>query len=239
MQLIKAHRKQASFKLGIQGPAGSGKTYSSLFLAYGLCGDWNKIAVVDTEHHSASLYAHLGAYHVLPLEPPFTPERYIQAIEQCQNAGMQVIILDSISHEWGGSGGILEIHGRMMGNSFTNWSKVTPRHNAFVDAMIRCKAHVIATIRSKQAYVLNQVNGKFVPQKIGLKGITREGLDYELTTMLNLSMEHRATVTKDRTGLFKSSPEFIINPKVGQKLHAWCNGSTRTASIQSAASETG
>ena len=232
MQIIKAHRKHASIKLGIQGPAGSGKTYSSLLLAYGLCGDWNKIAVIDTEHYSASLYAHLGAYQVLPLEPPYTPERYIEAIEQCLEAGMQVIILDSISHEWGGSGGILEVHGRMTGNSFTNWSKVTPRHNGFVDRMLQSPCHLIATIRTKQAYVLNQVNGKYVPEKVGLKGITREGMDYELTTVLNLDMQHKARASKDRTGLFESMPAFTITPRTGQRIRQWCEQTTNSKPLK-------
>lgn len=131
MELRKAERKQAKIKLGLQGPSGSGKTYSALLLAYGLVQDWAKVAVIDTENHSADLYAHLGDYRVLPLNRPYTPERYIQAIQACEDASMEVIIIDSITHEWDGAGGILETHGNMTGNSFTNWNKVTPRHNAF------------------------------------------------------------------------------------------------------------
>ena len=99
-------------KLGLQGPSGSGKTYSALLLANGLSDDWNKIAVIDTENGSADLYAHLGNYQVLQLTKPFTPERYIEAIETCEKQGMKVVIIDSISTEWEGSGGILENHSR-------------------------------------------------------------------------------------------------------------------------------
>ena len=206
MELRNAERKQAKIKMGLQAPSGAGKTYSALLLAYGLINDWSRIAVIDTENHSADLYAHLGNYQVLAFEQPFSPERYIQAIEVCEKAGMEVIILDSISHEWEGVGGILDIHGAMMGNSFTNWAKVTPRHNAFVQKLLQSSSHIIATIRSKQDYVLSEKNGKMVPEKIGLKGVTREGLDYEFTIVLELDLKHQATATKDRTQLFMDKP---------------------------------
>jgi hypothetical protein len=223
MELRNAERRQAKIKMGLQAPSGAGKTYSALLLAYGLVNNWASIAVIDTENHSADLYAHLGNYQVLALEQPFTPERYIQAIETCERAGMEVIIIDSISHEWEGVGGILDIHGAMMGNSFTNWSKVTPRHNAFVQKILQASSHIIATIRSKQDYVLSEKNGKMVPEKIGLKGVTREGLDYEFTIVLELDLKHMATATKDRTGLFMDKPSFIITPDTGKRILNWCN----------------
>lgn len=222
MELRNAERKQAKIKMGLQAPSGAGKTYSALLLAYGLINDWSRIAVIDTENHSADLYAHLGNYQVLAFEQPFSPERYIQAIEVCEKAGMEAIILDSISHEWEGVGGILDIHGAMMGNSFTNWAKVTPRHNAFVQKVLQSASHIIATIRSKQDYVLSEKNGKMVPEKIGLKGVTREGLDYEFTIVLELDLKHQATATKDRTQLFMDKPSFIITPENGKTIKSWC-----------------
>lgn len=135
MELRKSNRSQARIRMALQGPSGSGKTYSALLLAYGICKDWNKVAVIDTENHSADLYSHLGDYNVLTLTAPFTPERYIEALDKCESAGMDVIVIDSISHEWEGDGGILDIHSQMVGNSFTNWSKLTPRHNALVQKM--------------------------------------------------------------------------------------------------------
>ena len=167
------------------GCSGGGKTMSALLIAFGITQDWNKIAVIDSENQSSHLYAHLGSYKVLNLEPPFTPERYIQAIEVCEKAGIEVIILDSISHEWDGRGGILDIHSNMAGTSFINWSKLTPRHNSFVEKMLQSNCHIIATIRSKQDYVLNEKNGKQIPEKVGLKGVTREGMDYEFTLVLD------------------------------------------------------
>ena len=135
---------------------------------------------------------------------------------------MEAIIIDSISHEWEGVGGILDIHGAMMGNTFTNWAKVTPRHNAFVQKILQSNCHIVATIRSKQDYVLSEKNGKMVPEKIGLKGVTREGLDYEFTIVLELDLKHMATSTKDRTQLFMDKPSFIITPDTGKTIKAWC-----------------
>jgi hypothetical protein len=222
MDLRQAERKQAKIKMGLQGPSGSGKTYSALLIGYGLTNDWSKIAVIDTENHSADLYAHLGGYKVLNLSKPFSPEIYIEAIELCEKAGMEVIIIDSISAEWEGQGGILEIHGNMTGNTFTNWNKITPRHNAFVQKMLQSPCHLIATIRSKQDYVLSEKNGKMVPEKVGLKGITREGLDYEFTVVMDLDIKHNATASKDRTGMFMDKPQWVITEKTGQRIMQWC-----------------
>lgn len=222
MNLQTAERKQAKIKMGLMGPSGSGKTYSSLLIAFGMTKDWSKVAVIDTENHSADLYAHLGNFNVLALEKPFTPEKYIEAIEVCEKAGMKVIVIDSISHEWEGSGGILDIHGAMIGNTFTNWSKVTPRHNDFVQKLLQSPCHIIATIRSKQDYVLSEKNGKMVPEKVGLKGVTREGLDYEFTVVLDLDIKHQATASKDRTNLFMDKPSFLITERVGEMIKEWC-----------------
>jgi hypothetical protein len=222
-QLHQAKRSKAKIKVGLQGPSGGGKTYSALLLAHGLCNDWPKIAVIDTENHSADLYSHLGGYNVLHLEAPYTPERYSSAIEACEKAGMEVIIIDSVSHEWEGKGGILDIHSTMQGNSFTNWSKLTPRYNEFIQKILQSPAHIIATIRTKQDYVLSEKNGKQVPEKIGLKGVTREGMDYELTIVFDINMNHLAKASKDRTSLFDKVPEFVITEKTGQRILQWCN----------------
>lgn len=209
--------------MGIQGPSGSGKTYSALLLAFGLTEDWNKVAVIDTENHSSNLYDYLGGYSVLPLCAPFTPERYIEAIRFCISKGVQVIIIDSISHEWEGSGGVLDIHSQMAGNSFTNWAKLTPRHNAFIQELLQSPVHVIANLRTKQDYVLVDKNGKMTPEKVGLKGITREGMDYEFTLMFDLDIKHHAHASKDRTSLFIDQPDFRITPDTGMSIRKWCS----------------
>ena len=223
MQLQKVSRKKAKIKLALQAPSGAGKSLSALLIAHGLCGDWNKIAVVDSENGSANLYAHVGSYQTLIISAPFTPEKYIQAIKTCEDAGIEVIIVDSVSHEWEAMGGVLDMHSKMVGNSFTNWNKLTGRHNAFVQSMLQCNAHIIATIRSKQDYVLNEKNGKMVPEKVGLKGIQRDGLDFEFTIVLDIDIKHNAVASKDRTGLFMDNPEFVITEQTGRIIKEWCN----------------
>ena len=223
MQLQQASRKNAKIKMALQGASGAGKTYGALLLAFGLCGDWSKIAIIDSENHSSELYAHLGRYQVLHIEPPFTPERYIEAIEICEQADIEVIIIDSISHEWEGRGGILEAHSNLAGNSYTNWGKLTPRHNAFIQHMLQSPLHIIGTIRSKQEYVLSERNGKQVPEKVGMKGVTRSGMDYEFTLVFNIDMRNNAIATKDRTSIFSGQPEFKITSEVGKMILDWCN----------------
>lgn len=219
LQFRKAARQRAKIKIGLQGSSGSGKSYSSLLLAKGLVGDWSKIAIIDSENNSADLYANLGNYNVVPISAPYTPEKYILAIQLCIKHGMEAIIIDSISHEWEC---LLDVHANMPGNSFTNWGKITPRHNDFINAILQAPVHVIATIRSKQDYVLSEKNGKMVPEKVGLKGVTRDGMDYEMTIVLDIDTQHQARASKDRTNLFTNVPDFQITEDTGRKIRAWC-----------------
>lgn len=224
MKLQKAQRHQVKLRIGLSGPSGFGKTYSALLMAYGITNDWNKIALIDTENKSASLYSHLGDFNVLSLGEPFTPERYLEAIKLCEDSGIELIIVDSISHEWQGKGGCLEIH-EQLGGRFQDWAKVTPRHNAFIDAIILSKCHLITTSRSKVDYSLDKDgNGKTKVMKLGTKAITREGFEYELTVNFEfLNDKHLVQASKDRTELFSGKPEFIINSSTGKKLIDWCN----------------
>lgn len=222
--LRKATRQKAKIRLGLSAVSGGGKTYSAILIAKGLAkGDLSKVAIIDSENGSADLYAHLGDYSVLPIEAPYTPEKYIQAIIECENAGMEVIIIDSITHEWSGKGGILEIHGSMVGNSFTNWGIITPRHDAFKQKILSSKCHIITTVRRKQDYVMElNDRGKQTPTKVGLKEETREGFEYELTVNLELDQKHNATSSKDRTGLFMDKPHFTPSEETGALILAWC-----------------
>lgn len=226
MELRKSERKKAKIKIALQGSAGSGKTMSALLLAKGLTnGDFSKVAIVDTENKSADLYAHLGDYNVLSMDEPYSPEKYIEAIDVCLRANMEVIILDSLSHCWDY---LLDVHSNMSGNSFTNWGKITPRQNAFVNKILQSNAHIIATMRVKQDYVLNQKDGKYVPEKVGLKAIQRNDLDYEFTIVFDIDIKHSAIASKDRTNLFSSKSEFIINSSTGRKISEWCENGTGT-----------
>ncbi|TWO31507.1 AAA family ATPase [Seonamhaeicola sediminis] len=227
MKLQQAKRSQVKLRLGLSGASGFGKTYSALLLAYGITEDWSKIAIIDTENNSASLYSHLGEYNVLTLEEPFSPERYIEAIKACEGYSQEVIIIDSITHEWSGKGGCLQIH-ESLGGRFQDWSKVSPRHQAFLDAILQSSCHIITTVRRKIDYSLDMnSNGRTRVIKHGTKEITREGFEYELTANFELiNDKHLAKASKDRTGLFMDKPEFVINAATGKKLIQWCNMGT-------------
>lgn len=222
MQLRKSNRRKTKIKLAIQGPSGSGKTYSSLLLAKGLANNnLSKVTVIDTENGSADLYSHLGNYNVVVLSAPYTPEKYIEAIELCEKSGSEVIIIDSISHCWDY---LLQYHSNLTGtNSFKNWGKVTPRQNQFINKILHSDTHIICTMRTKQGYVINNVDGKFTLQKIGLRPIQRNDIEFEFTTVLNIDLNHNSTISKDRTSQFKERSKFIISADTGTKILEWCN----------------
>lgn len=222
--LRKAERKQAKIRMGLFGPSGSGKTFSALLTAKGIAGDWDKVAVIDTENGSADLYSHLGNYNVITLEAPFTPEKYIEAIQACEKAGMIVIVIDSISHEWDGKGGLLESNEliaqtQFKGNTWAAWSKTTPRHQKFIEAIVTSKCHIITCGRSKTETI--QTEDKKI-KKVGMKEITRDGFEYEVTLSFNLDRDgHYATASKDRTRLFIDKEPFVIAEETGIKIKEW------------------
>lgn len=222
MQLKKAERKQVKLRIGLSSPSGGGKTYSALKLARGMATSWDKVAVIDSENDSASLYSDLGDYQVLNLTKPFTPERYIQAIEICEKSGAEVIIIDSVSHEWEGPGGCLEIQDKL-GGRYQDWAKVTPRHKSFVDKIINSSCHVITTARRKTDYDMSKNDkGKMTVTKAGMKEIQRDGFEYDLTLNFALQLpSHYALAEKDRTGKFQDRPEFLIDEETGKELLAW------------------
>lgn len=221
LQLKKATRKQVKLRLNISAPSGAGKTYSALRMAKGLVGDWDKIAVIDTENGSASLYSHLGDFSVIDLQPPFSPEKYTEAISICVDAGIECIIIDSSSHEWTT---LLEeneklAHASFRGNTWAAWSKTTPRHDKFVNSVLHCTAHVITCTRSKTETI--QEGGKV--KKVGMKDLQRDGWEYELTISLNIDRDtHLATPSKDRTNLFEGKQPFLISEKTGEQIKEWC-----------------
>jgi hypothetical protein len=224
LQLRKAERKQAKLRIGLSAPSGAGKTYSALLLASGIASSWDKIALIDTESGSGELYAHLGNYNVIQLEAPFSPERYIEAIQACEEAGMEVIIIDSTSHEWEGKGGCLEINesiaqSKFRGNTWSAWSETTPRHQRFIQAIVGSKCHIITATRNKIDTVMTE--DKKV-KKVGTKEIQREGFEYELTVNFNIDRDtHKVIASKDRTEIFENVDPFVITEETGKKLIKW------------------
>lgn len=233
MQFQKAQRRKARLRLGISGPSGSGKTLGALLIAKGLGG---RIAVIDTERDSASLYSEPmrlpdgtlfepPEFNALSLEPPYTPERFIEAIRAAE-AGHDILIIDSTTAEWSGAGGCLELVDRVAkasfsGNSYMAWSAITPRHRAFLDAMLRSPMHIIATMRSKTETAQVEDGGKKKVIKLGMKTEQRDGVEYEFTTVLDLIHDgHYATASKDRTGLFVGDPK-RLSEETGVALREW------------------
>lgn len=239
MQFQKAERRKAKLRLGITGPSGSGKTLGALMIAKGMGG---KIAVIDTERDSASLYAEQlrlpdgtvfipPNFDTLSLDPPYTPERMIEAIRTAENAGYDICIIDSTTAEWSGMGGCLELVDKVGrssfgGNSYMAWSAITPRHRAFLDAMLRSSMHIIATMRSKTETAQVEDGNKKRVVKLGMKSEQRDGVEYEFTTVLDIIHDgHYATASKDRTGLFTGDPK-RISEETGETLLDWLeNGS--------------
>ncbi len=209
----KATKSQAKARLLFSGASGSGKTTAALTVASAL---GNKIAFIDTEAGSASLYADHFDFDVLEMSPPYSPERFIEAIEAAEDAGYDVIIIDSITHEWSGPGGCLDIKTKL-GDRFQDWAKVSPRHDKFIQSMMRSKAHIIATVRAKQGYFMDE-RGKV--QKSGMEPQQRDGIDFEFTACFNINAAHMAEAQKDRTRLFDGKPE-VVTAETGKRLKAW------------------
>lgn len=235
MAFTKATKQNATIKLAITGPSGSGKTYSALLIAKGLGG---KTALLDTEYGSASLYSDIFEFDAWDEPDPsgFPPEYFIRVIKAAEAAGYQNLIIDSLSHEWTGRGGCLELvdsigRSKCRGNSYVAWGEVTPRHNKLVEAIVGAKMNIIATMRAKTEYVLNKSeNGKAIPQKVGLGSVQRDGMDYEFTTMFELDRDsHIANAGKDRTSLFRDP--VLITEDTGKRIAQWLTSAPKSAHV--------
>ena len=244
LSLKRAKRSQAFLKMGIASPSGGGKTLGALLVAYGLMKKkypnlsdeelWSKIAIIDTENGSGELYVGLdlgylviGEYNAVTINPPFTVDKYLMGMKLCEDNAMEVCIIDSSTHLWSAEGGLLEqqnVAAKRSGNSYTAWRDITPLHNQFVNTMLQCNMHVIATMRSKQEYVQekNQA-GKTIVKKLGLEPEQRKGMEYEFTVFFDVDQDHMAYGSKDRTSLFDNQ-YFKISPETGETLMGWLLG---------------
>lgn len=222
-EFTKATTHQSRLRLALIGPAGSGKTYSALNVAQHL---GQRIAVIDTERGSASKYASLFGFDVLELTS-FAPQTYVQAIQAADAAGYDVLVIDSLSHAWMGKDGALEMVDRAgkrspSGNSFAAWRDVTPHHNAMVDAILACRAHVVVTLRAKTEYVQDKdSNGKTVIRKIGLAPVQRDGLEYEFDVVGDLDQDHNLVVTKSRCPALADAVMARPGKELAEQLRAW------------------
>ena len=258
----RATRAQVKLRIALQAVSGGGKTASSLLLAKGMVAELGRmgklpdlschIGLLDTERDSASLYSHLVEFDTLPLGPPYTVDRYLAGLTKLVRAGYSVIIIDQITHEWHGEGGILSQVKAIQakgGNEYTAWKKPSEEHDRFIDAILDCPTHIICTMRSKTAYALEANDkGKMVPKRIGLQARQREGTEYEFTTVLDLaSGTNVATCHKDRTELFsvgepvpqdakpvrdsRGKPSLGVGVGWGEKLIEWVFTATKAGAV--------
>lgn len=234
MKIEKAQRKAAPLQIALIGMSGSGKTLGALLLAKGITND-GKVVVIDTENGTSNLYADdpmLGgfSFDVIRLSPPYTVDKYIQAIELGENEGYDLIIIDSLSHQWAGQGGLLDKKTAVdekitasgkKSNSYQNWAPITKEHERFKAKLLHAATHLIATMRTKHEYLLERDDtGKYTPKKIGMAPIQREGIEYEFTSVLDIQGDHTYKVSKDRTRQFRNGNE-ALSEVVGKRLREW------------------
>jgi len=209
--------------MAISAPTGYGKTYSALLLAYGITQDWSKIAVIDSENESASLYSDLGEYNTINMQPPYSVDNFCKAVDTCVEAGMEVIIVDSTYHYWHGKGGLLEFN-NSLGGRYQDWAKTNVFYLKWMDKILQTPVHFVCTSRKKQAYeITKDASGKTVVEKKGMEDQIRDGFDYEMTIAFTINnAAHMAEAAKDRTRMFSGGQEFIISSQTGELIRQWC-----------------
>ena len=233
-------------RVAIDGPTGSGKIYTALRLARGMVGPEGRIGLIDTENRSAELYSDDFSFDTIQLAAPYDPRRYTGAIKAFLEAGHDAIIVDSLSHAWAGKGGLLEMvdefknkreHG---GNKFGAWSEATPIQNEMVETILQSPAHMLVTMRSKMAYVLEQNDrGKTTPRKVGMQPIQRDDLEYEFTVILDMDLANRAEVTKTRMSSIAGRVIDKPGEDLGAEIAAWLDSGTARPETPRVRSEDG
>lgn len=214
-----ATREKAKLRMAIDGPAGSGKTYTALRIATRLA-NGGKVAVIDTERGSASKYAGGKPFHFDTDEPSsFSPRDYVTSIKEAVAEGYAVLVIDSLSHAWNGAGGALEIVDSNSDKFGAGWRKVTPMHNALVDAILTAPLHVIVTMRSKMEYVIDEKTKKI--SKVGLKPVQREGMEYEFDVVIDMNDMHVGSVSKSRCSEVADRTYPMPGEELADTLRAW------------------
>jgi DNA polymerase III delta prime subunit len=224
----RAERRKTFIKLAITGTSGSGKTYSALRLARGLVGEKGRIAFIDTENGSATLYDTLTEFDHCEIQPntsgKFSYKDFVAKVQEAEQMGYDCVIIDSATHLWQGilaDKENLDLQGK--GNSFTNWAQPTKDFNATIQKFLQSRIHLISCMRSKTDYVLEtNEKGKQAPRKVGLAPMMRDGIEYEFTTVFDvMAPSHYANTSKDRTGMFVDEGNFLITEETGRNIAAW------------------
>lgn len=222
-----AKRSDIRMKMALAGKSGAGKTLGALLIAKGIVSDITAVGVAQTESGRAQCYIDkVGKFKVMEMAPPFSPEKFIEVIDAAEKAGLKCLIIDSISDEWAGLGGALDMHSTISDttkNSYTAWKKVTPKHDSVFNKILASPIHIICTVRKKTDYILEEQNGKKVPKKVGVKDIAREDTEYKWILQLDLDQEgNLAKASKDNTSLFQDKPPFKISEATGAAIRGWC-----------------
>lgn len=237
IQIKKAKRNSVWIKMLLQGASNSGKSYSGLKVAEGIASKagGEGICMINAEASRGVYYADLMDYSIIDLEPPYTAQQYIEAIDAAINAGFKVILIDGISNEWTW---LNEYHDSLGGNSFQAWARCKPIHKKFMDKILTCPAHIICTARGKQEYSIEEKNGRKEITKLGVGADQSKQLSFEFTVSLLLNENHFWTVDKDNTGVFEGHPSNILTEADGVKLYEWANvGDTPPKEMKSTMSE--
>lgn len=219
----KATKESARLRMALAGISGSGKTYTALAIGTGLGG---RIALIDTERGSAKKYADLFDFDTLDLDD-HSPESYMGAIRAAEAAGFDTLIIDSLSHEWAGRGGILELHEKFTQadakkDSFRSWGKATPKHNQVIDVILSAKLHVIATMRSKSEYAIDvDDRGKKTISKVGLAPVQRADTEYEFDIVGNLNLNNDLVIEKTRCPILKDKVFPQAGADIAEILKNW------------------
>ena len=223
-EIKKAERTQMKSRVWFFWNSWTWKTKSSLLFAKWLVEEWAKIVVIDTENGRSEAYADMWDFSVLKLTPPFSPDRYIKAIEECEKAWFECIIIDSISHEWMWEWWILDTWDKMWSNNVNKWSTLTPLHNKFVHKIQNSQVHVLCCGRTKESISVDKVQEewreKTVVTRVPTKIETREWFEYEMLISFFLDKDHSVTVEKDNTWLFDGD-HFIIDESKWAELRDW------------------
>jgi hypothetical protein len=228
-----ATKEQAKARIALTGPTGSGKTYTALVIGTRLA---DRVAVIDTEHGSASKYADEFAFDTLQFAT-FEPTALVDALAVAAHGGYEVVIVDSLSHFWSGAGGMLvpvdNAAGRAgAGNSFAGWKDVRPMERAMIEALLAYPGHVVVTMRTKTDYVVEtDERGRKVPRKVGLKPEQREGIEYEFDIVGDLDYENVLVISKSRakplSGLVIRKP----GVEFADSVLAWLNAGKPVPSV--------
>ncbi len=221
MKIKKAVRKAIPAIICLYGKSGGGKTYSALKLAQGLVGK-DRICLIDTENGRASHYADEFDFDVIDLDPPFTPARYIQAIKTAQDEGYKAIVIDSISHEWEGIGGCLEMAEGKSG--LQAWAKPKEQHRKMMNMLLQAKSHIIFCARAKDNLEQVKINGKTEIVNHGLVPIQEKNFPFEMLITLKMEEKGKVTIEKCVKGLEESLKiNGYINENHGKIIADWVN----------------